>query len=172
MDKKKKICDGCGQEIRLKHLAHIRGKYYCKQGLNCARIIRKNHRLQTIHDANLEEDLAKLDKKIKEESVKRVRAKNPKKEKPIILEKDNKKKGNKTPVKYNSLVLSMNLTDKQFLFKQKIAEGMSYAEADTHVRQVQDYLIDLGKTLRANKKLNDQDKNKIFQEEFEKLRYS
>jgi hypothetical protein len=162
-------CDGCGEKIRFKQLAKIRGKYYCKVGLNCAGIIRKNHRAKTIGDAHLEEDLKRLDNKIKSENkavLKPVKSK-----KPIVLEKKDIKKGSKKK-SHNSLALGMSQTDKQFLFKQKIKEGMSYEEADKHVRELQEYLKDLGKTLRANKKLSEADKQKHFQEEFEKLRYS
>lgn len=170
MTKKERECDGCGTGYSLKKLARIRGKYYCKTGLNCSRIIRKNHRAETIHDAHLEEDLQELDKKIKQESLAKRRKNTYRK--PIILEKDDKKKGKKAVRKYNSLVLSMDLTDKQFLFRQKLAQGMSHEEADKHVRGIQEHLIDLGKTLRADKKLKDEDKKKLFNEEFEKLCYN
>jgi len=159
MTNKEKRCDGCNELIRFKHLKKIRDKYYCKR---CANFKRLEHRKETIEKANIKKDLKRLDKKIQRTY---------RTTKTIILEKKIKKKSNNIK-KYNPLVLSMSLTDKQFLYKRKIDQGKTRQQADKEVRELQEHLIKLGKELRDNKKLTDLDKQNVFNKEFEKLCYN
>jgi len=67
--------------------------------------------------------------------------------------------------------LSLTQCDKQFLFKKHLKEGLTKEEADFKIKKLCLHLRNLIEKLKI-KEFSQQDIQKIFLEEFSKLRYS
>ena len=61
-----RLCEMCGKSYRIKDLAKIRNKYYCKAkgGQNCARRLRLKHREETANSQSdkEKEEIKKLER--------------------------------------------------------------------------------------------------------------
>lgn len=143
MNKSEKECDGCGERLIFKKLHKV-----IKEGKKvyfcsrCYNLNKQAHRNETIKESGIENEIRVLNNKIQKTYYKPTG--NPRGRKPI--EKEEK-------IKSKSIALALSLADKK-------------------VKEINEYLKDLGITLRKNRKLNEQDKDKIFKEELNKLYYS
>lgn len=162
----KPVCDSCGTEVKqFKQLRKIikEGKkvYFCKI---CYSLNRQKHRTETIETQGIKEDIKQMDLAVRKSYY--VPTGNPKGRKP-------REKGVLSmKIKQPRIALALSKEDKQTLFRKYRAEGMTYEEADSKVTEMNDYLIDLGKTLRQNRRLTMETANEMFKEEFNKICYS
>jgi hypothetical protein len=166
----KPVCDSCGVEVKqFKQLHKVikEGKkvYFCRM---CYALNRQKHRTETIETQGIKEEIKQMDLAVRKSYY--VPTGLPRGRKP--REKGVSNYLGTTFIKQPRIALALCKEDKQTLFRKYRSEGMTYEEADSRVTEMNDYLIDLGKTLRQNRKLTTEGADKIFKEEFNKICYS
>lgn len=175
----KKKCTNCEKEFNSKELKKINKNFLCK---DCYRINREKFRKKCIQEDNCEEEIKELKLKENKEWVEKNRVKirerarlrykrlNPS---AVTYRKGTEKvlKVNGSKEKKESIALALTKEDKQLLFKKYIKQGLSYEECIKKIDEINESLKDLGRRLRANLKIKQEDKDKIFKEEFAKICY-
>lgn len=177
MSKAKRICDSCGTIVEFGNLHRVikEGKkvYFCKI---CYQLNRQNHRQETIKESGIAPELKELDRKliVLNQEIKLGREVNvgkigrPKKEKQV----SNFLGTSFSKIKQPRIALALSKDDKQTLYRSCRTRGLNHKEAVEEVERVNEYLKELGKTLRRDRKLTQEKANEMFKEEFNKICYS
>ncbi len=172
-----KECDICKEKIKLKKIAKIRGKYYCKK---CKKKLREQRTKETIEESGIKEELKNLERKMhrdyQREYYKQKQLIKPLKLKSIEIKPIEKRKQD---IEYIPKIRGqlkkklrkqnyISFQEKQLLFKSLIKRGFAYEDADERVKKLVRSQNELTKKLRKQNKPESEIKLKS-QELLEKL---